>query len=140
MTLRNNLLIQVILSITSSRKLGINKTKEYFHHYLFTLYTYFTDSSNMMTSAVFSSEVNGFDASNVICAEPSSHYEKMSDILDEESSDMKINNIKEECKTEMNHNIFQNTTQVYLHSLIVESSEGFLNKMFNSSISYVVLK
>merc|ERR1719350_905695 len=65
----------------------------------------------MMTSAVFSSEVNGFDASNVICAEPSSHYEKMSDILDEESSDMKINNIKEECKTEMNHNIFQNTTQ-----------------------------
>ena len=69
----------------------------------------------MMTSAVFSSEVNGFVASNVICAEPSNHYEKMSDILDEESSDMKINNIKEECKTEMNHNIFQNTTQVYLY-------------------------
>ena len=101
MTLRNKFLIQVILSTTSSRKIDINKTKEYVHHYLFTLYTYITDSSNMMTSAVFSSEVNGFDASNVICAEPSSHYEKMSDILDEESSDMKINNIKEECKTEM---------------------------------------
>ena len=126
MTLRNNLLIQVILSITSSRKVGINKTKEYFNPYLSTLSTYFTDSSNMMTSAVFSSEVNGFDASNVICAEPSSHYEKMSDILDEESSDMKINNIKEECKTEMNHNIFQNTTQVYLHCLIVEVSESLI--------------
>ena len=94
----------------------------------------------MMTSAVFSSEVNGFDASNVICAEPSSHYEKMSDILDEESSDMKINNIKEECKTEMNHNIFQNTTQVYLHCLIVEISESFLNKIFHCCISYGVLK
>ena len=92
----------------------------------------------MMTSAVFSSEVNGFDASNVICAEPSSHYEKMSDILDEESSDIKINNIKEECKTEMNHNIFQNTTQVYLHCLIVEVSEIF--KMFDSCITYCVLK
>ena len=80
----------------------------------------------MMTSSVFSSEVNGFDASNVICAEPSSHYEKMSDILDEESSDMKINNIKEECKTEMNYNIFQNTTQVYLHCLIVEVSESLM--------------
>ena len=92
----------------------------------------------MMTSAVFSSEVNGFGASNVICAEPSSHYEKMSDILDEESSDMKINNIKEECKTEMNHNILQNTTQVYLHCLIVEVSEIF--KIFDSCISYNVLK
>ena len=80
----------------------------------------------MMTSAVLSSEVNGFDASNVICAEPSSHYEKMSDILDEESSDMKINNIKEECKTEMNQNMFQNTTQVYLHCLIVEVSESLM--------------
>ena len=95
----------------------------------------------MMTSSVFSSEVNGFDASNDICAEPSSHYEKMSDILDEESSDMKINNIKEECKTEMNHNIFQNTTQVYLHCLIVEVSEIFLcHKIFDSCISYNVLK
>ena len=114
MTLRNNLLVQVISSITLSRKFGMNKTKEYFNPYLSTSSTYFTDSSNMMTSAVFSSEVSEFDASNVICAEPSSHYEKMSDILDEESSDIKVNNIKEECKTEMNQNVFQNTTQVYL--------------------------
>ena len=92
----------------------------------------------MMTSAVFSSEVNGFVASNVICAEPSSHYEKISDILDEESSDMKINNIKEECKTEMNQNMFQNTTQVYLQCY----RRYFIkfHKMFDSFMSYAVLK
>ena len=76
-----------------------------------------------MTSTVFSSEVNGFVAGSVICSEPSSHYEKMSDILDEESND---NDIKEECKTKTNHNIYENTTQVDFHCVIADHYENFI--------------
>ena len=84
-----------------------------------------------MTSTVFSSEVNGFVAGSVICSEPSSHYEKMSDILDEESND---NDIKEECKTKTNHNIYENTTQVDFHCVIADHYENLLHKMYDRCI------